>query len=194
MSAIFPAFAIRKQFSGKIVPHREVASRIWWLIPLSVGTGGLQHRRFGKAVHATTSPMFFQKPEASYRQFPPSTAYLSTGRLLRLRPCFEEMVIYVQGEHVRRHRFFPCCSLRRKGIGATESRGRANVMDEIRKIVDQLEQESETFKSLAAGAQATGRVRLRVVERLAKRFAQFEHVLKNNCGDKTLSLGLEALR
>jgi hypothetical protein len=69
-------------------------------------------------------------------------------------------------------------------------------MDEIRKIVDQLEQESETFKNLAAGAQATGRVRLRVpvVERLAKRFAQFEHVLKNNCGDKTLSLGLEALR
>jgi hypothetical protein len=53
-------------------------------------------------------------------------------------------------------------------------------MEEITKIVDQLKQESETFKNLAAGAQTTGEVRLppSTVEGLAERFAQLSESLR----------------
>ena len=53
-------------------------------------------------------------------------------------------------------------------------------MDEIEKIADQLEQESETFKNLAAGADAMGEVRLppSTVEGLAERFTQLSESLR----------------
>jgi hypothetical protein len=53
-------------------------------------------------------------------------------------------------------------------------------MEEILKIADQLKQESETFKNLAAGAQATNEVRLpaSTVEGLAQRFAQLSESLR----------------
>jgi hypothetical protein len=53
-------------------------------------------------------------------------------------------------------------------------------MEEIEKIADQLEQESETFKALAAGAEPSGEVRLppSTVEGLAKRFAQMSESLR----------------
>jgi hypothetical protein len=53
-------------------------------------------------------------------------------------------------------------------------------MEELQKIAEQLEQESETFKNLAAGAEATQEVRLHAtaVEGLAKRFAQMSESLK----------------
>jgi uncharacterized protein YukE len=53
-------------------------------------------------------------------------------------------------------------------------------MEEITKIVDQLRQESETFKNLAAGAQPSGEVRLppSTVEGLAERFAQLSESLR----------------
>ena len=52
-------------------------------------------------------------------------------------------------------------------------------MEEIGKIAEQLQQESETFKNLAAGAQS-GEVRLpsTTVDGLAKRFAQLSDSLK----------------
>jgi hypothetical protein len=52
-------------------------------------------------------------------------------------------------------------------------------MEEIEKIADQLEQESETFRNLAAGATA-GEVRLppSTVEGLAMRFAQMSESLR----------------
>ena len=53
-------------------------------------------------------------------------------------------------------------------------------MEEIEKIADQLQQESETFKTLAAGAATSGEVRLppSTVEGLAKRFAQMSQSLR----------------
>ena len=53
-------------------------------------------------------------------------------------------------------------------------------MEEIEKIADQLEQESDTFKTLAAGAEPSGEVRLppSTVEGLAKRFAQMSESLR----------------
>jgi hypothetical protein len=53
-------------------------------------------------------------------------------------------------------------------------------MEEIGKIADQLEQEAETFKSLASGALTTGEVRLppSTVEGLAKRFTQLSESLR----------------
>lgn len=55
-----------------------------------------------------------------------------------------------------------------------------SAMEEIEKIADQLQQESETFKGLAAGAETTGEVRLHptAVEGLAKRFAQMSDSLR----------------
>ena len=53
-------------------------------------------------------------------------------------------------------------------------------MEEITKIADQLGQEAETFKGLAASAQTSGEARLppSTVEGLAKRFAQMSESLK----------------
>jgi hypothetical protein len=54
------------------------------------------------------------------------------------------------------------------------------MMEEIQKIADQLQQESETFQMLAASAEASGEVRLppSTVEGLAKRFAQMSESLR----------------
>jgi hypothetical protein len=54
------------------------------------------------------------------------------------------------------------------------------MMEEIQKIADQLQQESETFKTLASSAEASGEVRLppSTVEGLAKRFAQMSESLR----------------
>jgi hypothetical protein len=59
------------------------------------------------------------------------------------------------------------------------------MMEEIQKIADQLQQESETFKTLAAGAKAAGEVRLppSTVEGLAKRFAQMSESLRKIAGN-----------
>ena len=53
-------------------------------------------------------------------------------------------------------------------------------MEEIEKIAEQLEKESETFKTLAAGAEPSGEVRLppSTVEGLAMRFAQMSESLR----------------
>jgi hypothetical protein len=53
-------------------------------------------------------------------------------------------------------------------------------MDELEKIADQLREESETFKNLAANAEATGEVRLppSTVNGLAMRFAQISESLR----------------
>jgi hypothetical protein len=54
-------------------------------------------------------------------------------------------------------------------------------MEEIGKIADQLEQEAETFKNLAAGAETTGgevRLPASTVEGLAQRFAQLGESLR----------------
>jgi hypothetical protein len=58
-------------------------------------------------------------------------------------------------------------------------------MDEIQKIADQLQQESETFKTLAASAEGAGDVRLppSTVEGLAKRFAQMSESLRKIAKD-----------
>jgi hypothetical protein len=57
-------------------------------------------------------------------------------------------------------------------------------MEEIEKIADQLRQESETFKTLAAGAEASGEVRLppSTVKGLALRFAQMSESLRKIAG------------
>jgi hypothetical protein len=53
-------------------------------------------------------------------------------------------------------------------------------MEELQKIADQLQQESETFKTLAASSEGSGEVRLppSTVEGLAKRFAQMSESLR----------------
>jgi hypothetical protein len=53
-------------------------------------------------------------------------------------------------------------------------------MEEIEKIADQLQAESETFTTLAASAAPSGEVRLppSTVEGLAKRFAQMGESLR----------------
>ena len=53
-------------------------------------------------------------------------------------------------------------------------------MEDIGKIAEQLEQESETFKTLAAGAELSGEVRLppSTVEGLARRFAHMSESLR----------------
>jgi hypothetical protein len=53
-------------------------------------------------------------------------------------------------------------------------------MEGIDKIADQLEQEAQTFRNLAASADATNEVRLppSTVEGLAKRFAQMSESLR----------------
>ena len=55
-------------------------------------------------------------------------------------------------------------------------------MEDLANIADQLEQESETFKNLAAGAVATNEVHLpaSTVEGLAKRFAQLAQSLRKS--------------
>jgi hypothetical protein len=59
-------------------------------------------------------------------------------------------------------------------------------MQEIEKIADQLQQESETFKTLAAGAEPSGEVRLppSTVEGLAKRFAQMSESLRQIAAER----------
>jgi hypothetical protein len=53
-------------------------------------------------------------------------------------------------------------------------------MEEIEKIADQLQTESETFRTLAASAEPSGEVRLppSTVDGLAQRFAQMSESLR----------------
>jgi hypothetical protein len=59
------------------------------------------------------------------------------------------------------------------------------VTEEIQRIADQLQQEAETFKTLAASAEASGEVRLppSTVDGLARRFAQMSESLKKIASD-----------